>query len=224
MDYIIPTPVGEYVSENGFSEQSKQLLDSVATDDFSHTDDLVSPHGFIDHREDIAQRIKQIQNPVGALTAVCDNVYVFPSNTYPYSIRYDETYEGKFMCGGNDFRYRGFEQGFDCKHILVLRNAIRCGVIAPPNEPVDEWIESRLPRLVECAMDVTMSRDVADKIGEELGRLQTDPHNTSFGACLWNLIGVIEMGEHPSIDVTVPKQFEVTSTKHFFSSENKIVI
>lgn len=223
MDYIIPTPVGEYISDNGFSKQSTELLDSVTTQ-FSHTDDVVSPHGFAEHREEIAQRIKQIQNPVGALTAVYDNIYVFPSNTAPYSIRYDDTYDGEFMCGGSDFRYRGFEQGFDCKHILVLRNAIRCGVIAPPNTPVDEWVNKRIPHLVECAMNIPMCDTVADKIGEDLGRLRIDPYNTSFGACLWNIIGTIEMGEYPGIEVTVPKDFEVTSTEYFFSHENKIAL
>lgn len=221
MDYIIPTPVGDYIDTHGLSDLSQQMLDTLTAK--APTECPIShPHGFEEHRNEIAQRIKTIQYPSGTLTAVTDSIYVYPSKPTPYSIRYDSTYDGSFLCGGSDFRYRGFEDGFDCKHILLLRNAIRCGLIPLPTNDVSVWVADRLPLLVETAMNASFRDSVADELGRDLGRLQTDPYNTSFSACVWNLIGAIEMGEYPDIAVTVPKEFEVATTENFFRHKHVI--
>ena len=122
----------------------------------------------------------------------------------------------------SDFRYRGFEDGFDCKHILLLRNAIRCGLIAPPETAIGTWVSERLPLLVETAMEANLRDSVCDELGRDLGRLQVDPYNTSFSACVWNLVGSMEMGTYPDITVTVPKPFEVATTENFFTHKNII--
>lgn len=149
--------------------------------------DRYTPKGGEDQPEALADRWHRAMELDAHITPAAPGIYHLTSEESGemYFVDLDGYTEDeeRAVCECSDYRYRCAEEGFDCKHIIAVKQYVRQGLLPPVGRAPVDWLHDRLDELeaaVDALREVRGSSREFDGLEERIERMRKTPYESEY--------------------------------------------